>query len=168
VSNPVHRCNDPRKTLELVLSEDRSKLFASVTPNTEYASVTDGELLEEIRKVTSAELIENAVVRDITIQLRQGHGCEARRVAKGTPPSDSRDGKIVWLVRRYTSDGSPDDSSGFVDSFYLGLFENIRNGQKIARVYKPRLGRTGRDALGKDIPPRAPRPYSFKEGRQNL
>ena len=151
----VHRHQSEQVNLELSVSDDKLKLFAKVVPQEKHAEVSDGEIVEELLKITVEDLIDRDVVRDITDQLRAGKGCEGRRVAKGEPPVIGKDGKIVWLVRRFREGSSVDSSRELADFYNLGLFENIEAGRDVARVYRPTGGNPGRDVFGKPIASKA-------------
>lgn len=144
-------------TLELLVSEDRLKLFARVIPQADCYSAKEEDFLNEVASIAPSELIDRMVVWDIVSELRHGNGCDARRVARGAAPVPGRDGKLVWLVRRFSPGKTDDPDREFVDFFTLGLFENVAKGREVARIYKPTGGISGKDVLGK--------PLSTKSGR---
>jgi uncharacterized protein (DUF342 family) len=137
--------------VELSVSDDKLKLFAKVIPQTQFATASDSELIEQVLTVTPERLMDYEVVRDIMRQLREGKGCEDRRVAKGEAPVLGKDGKIVWLVRRFQPGGSLNTGRELADFYNLGLFENIESGREVARVYRPKSGSMGTDVLGNPI-----------------
>ena len=147
----VHRHQSEQMNLELSVSDDKLKLFAKIVPQPNHAQVSDSAITEELLKISVDNLIEHDVVRDIAEQLRAGKGCEGRRVAKGEPPVLGKDGKIVWLVRRFREGSSVDSSRELADFYNLGLFENIEAGRDVARVYRPTGGGAGMDVFGKPI-----------------
>lgn len=161
----IHKVEDEYKLLELSISDDRQKLFARVAPKAKYQEVALDTIVKEIAAVSPADLIEQDVVQDIAEELRKGRGCDTRRVAQGRPPSDGRDGKVVWLARRFCRDAQGADEREFSDFFTLGLFENIEAGAEIARVYKPASGAIGVDVLGNEIPSKAGKPVSMRWDR---
>lgn len=158
----VHKAEKDACIIELSVSDDRLKLFAHVIPKADYKTAREEDLLKEISSVAPAELIDRMVVWDIVTELRQGKGCEARRVAKGISPVPGKDGKLVWLVRRFSPGKVEDAEREFVDFFTLGLFENIAKGREVARIYKPTQGLPGRDVLGKPVSTRAGRAASTR------
>jgi uncharacterized protein (DUF342 family) len=121
-------------------------------------------LVKEITAVSRAELLESEVVRDIYEELRKGKGCESRRVAQGRPPVDGRDGKIVWLARRFctANKNKVSEDREFSDFFTMGLFENIELGAEIARIYKPAGGANGMDVQGNAIQSKPGKPVSIR------
>jgi uncharacterized protein (DUF342 family) len=148
--------------LELSISDDKLKLFAKVIPQPKYHDASEAVFLEELLKVTKEERIELDVVQDIIRQLHQEKGCEGRRVAKGEPAIQGRDGKIVWLVRRFRQGASVDSSRELADFYNLGLFENVEAGRDVGRVYKATEGRPGIDVMGMPIPSKAGKPVTEK------
>jgi uncharacterized protein (DUF342 family) len=151
----VHRHQSEQMNLELSVSDDKLKLFAKILPQPLSSGMSETAIMEEILKVTPEHLIEVDVVKDIQTQLRDGKGCEGRRVAKGEAPVLGKDGKVVWLVRRFREGNSVDSSRELADFYNLGLFENVEAGREVARVYKPTGGQAGTDVLGKPIAAKA-------------
>ena len=147
----VHRKESNTMIVELSVSDDRLKLFARVTPQQDCNTAREEDLLKEISSVVPPELIDRMVVWDIVSELRQGKGCEGRRVARGVSPVPGKDGKLVWLVRRFSPGKMEDAEREFVDFFTLGLFENVAKGREVARIYKPGQGTPGTDVFGKPI-----------------
>jgi uncharacterized protein (DUF342 family) len=156
----VHRYQSEQMNLELSISDDKLKLFAKVMPQPKYYEASEGVLIEELLKVTQEERIDRDVVQDIIWQLHQEKGCEGRRVAKGEAAILGRDGKIVWLVRRFRQGVSVDTGRELADFYNLGLFENIEAGREVGRVYKPTEGRPGVDVTGAPIPSKAGKPVT--------
>jgi uncharacterized protein (DUF342 family) len=151
----VHTVQDNTCILELLISDDSMKLFARVQPQREHILARVQDFIEKILTVTAQERIEVPVVQDIVKELKAGKGCEERRVAVGQGPVAGKDGKIVWLVRRFNP-GKKEKVDGWkdkelVDFFTLGLFENVQAQREIARVYRPTLGTDGKNILGNHI-----------------
>lgn len=158
----VHRYQSEQMNLELSISDDKLKLFAKVVAQPKYYEASEAVLMEELLKITQEERIDRDVVKDILSQLHQERGCEGRRVAKGEAAILGRDGKVVWLVRRFRQGASVDSSRELSDFYNLGLFENIEAGREVARVYKPTDGRPGVDVTGAPILSKAGKPVADK------
>ncbi len=162
----VHTVQDNTCILELLISDDSMKLFARVQPQSEHILANTQGFIDKVLAVTAQERLDILVIKDIVKQLRAGKGCEERRVAVGQGPQSGKDGKIVWLVRRFNP-GKKEIADGWkdrelVDFFTLGLFENVQAQREIARVYKPTLGTDGRDILGKHITATPGKPVDLK------
>lgn len=151
----IHKAQDAIKKLELSMSDDRLKLFAKVEPESEYYNATFEDLVKDITVVTPEDLIDRDVLKDIAKELKEGKGCDNRRVAKGRQPEPGRDGKVVWLARRFSPSQQVSQDREFSDFFTLGLFENIEPEKEIARIYAPSDGSPGIDVQGKPISSRA-------------
>ena len=158
----VHRYQSEHMNLELSISDDKLKLFAKVVPQPKHSEASEDLFIAELLKVSQDERLERDVVQDIILQLREGKGCEGRRVAKGEPPVMGRDGKIVWLVRRFRQGSSVDSSRELADFYHLGLFENIEAGREVARIYEPTEGSSGVDVLGAVIQPKPGKAFAAK------
>jgi uncharacterized protein (DUF342 family) len=148
----IQRIEDDTKKVELSISDDRLKLFAKVIPGEQCANATLDQFLANLTEVTPKDLIEMDVVTDVVKELKEGKGCDSRRVARGRSPETGRDGKIVWMVRRFIPDPKAREGREFTDLFTLGLFENVEVGTEIARVYRPSRGDSGMDVQGKELP----------------
>jgi uncharacterized protein (DUF342 family) len=147
----IHRVDDNAIKMELSISQDRLKLFARIIPREESATLTLEALLNHITEVSPKEFLEMDVVKDILDELKLGRGCESRRIARGQPPETGRDGKVVWMVRRFNPAKNEGNDREFTDFFTLGLFENVEAGTEIARVYRPGAGTPGLDVQGKEL-----------------
>jgi uncharacterized protein (DUF342 family) len=158
----IHRVQDNIKLLELSVSDDRQKLFARVVPQIDCHSAAVEDIRRDIETIAPAELLEEEVIYDICLELRQNKGCESRRVAKGKEPEIGRDGKLVWLVRRFRPGANGAEDREFADFFTLGLFENIEAGREIARIYRPGAGAEGIDVQGKKIPAKPGKPFNAR------
>jgi uncharacterized protein (DUF342 family) len=148
----IHRVEDTTKKLTLSMSDDRLKLFAKVEPLAEHEKATLEQLLSDITAVTPKDLLEMDVIKDLLSALKRGDGCESRRVARGKLPETGRDGKIVWMVRRFNPEKNEGKEREYTDIFTLGLFENVEAGTEIARIYRPGDGTPGMDVQGKEVP----------------
>jgi uncharacterized protein (DUF342 family) len=158
----IHRVQDNIKLLELSVSDDRQKLFARIVPQIDCQSATFDDIRREIQMIAPAELLEEEVIHDICIELRLNRGCESRRVAKGKEPEAGRNGKLVWLVRRFCPGKSGAEDREFADFFTMGLFENIEAGREIARIYRPAAGGEGMDVQGNKIPAKPGQPFNVR------
>ena len=162
----IKSVKDNRKVVDVKLADDKLKLFISVKPIEGAVEFTSQELLDILAPLGSKELLDLAIISDIVAGLNSGKACEDRRIAKGDPCIPGLNGKVVWLVKRLSKSAEvKTDEKGFTDFVSLNLFENVEVGQTIARVYKPKAGVEGKDALGKPIPapPGKPAVYSLQQ-----
>jgi uncharacterized protein len=148
------------------LSDDRVKLFlyADLPKNTksqksgatepayQQHTVKREDLLEILRNHIKLDLVDYGVIDDVVAHLNQGEKVDKRRIAKGIAPGKGIDGKLLLLVKIF--DGKAEmhaDQNEAVDLKNIHLFDNITKGQKIARLYPPKPGTSGVDALGQPI-----------------
>lgn len=139
-------------------SADAMKLFidATLVPP---KKVIGKELLEIISQHVPPDLISIDVLNDVAHHLNRGEEVKERRVAKGMPPEDGADGKIIFLARRVRTKAgkiSVKDHGAQLD------LEKIVTNRPLARLYKPKAGVTGMSVLGKPLPPKPGRPIEFK------
>lgn len=121
--------------------------------------VTRDDLLAVLKEFANVEMINVGVIDDIAACISRGERIEERRIAKGEEPQVGADGKILYLVKRYTGEVEIRvDEKGVADLKVLHLFDNITQGTTVARVYAPKNGIDGKDALGKPIPSKPGKP----------
>lgn len=155
--------NEKRDALTVtgLVSEDRLKLFVTCAVE-RPVQISRDEFRALLPNTIPQDQIHFPVIDEICSALATGKGVEERRVAKGVAAEDGTDGKLVLLVKKFTNDAEiREDERGFVNFRELHLFENIRVGQAVARVYPPRTGKDGVDALGKTIPAKQGKPFKF-------
>lgn len=149
---PLASHTDERLTWSLKLSDDELKLFLDCKFLVTESLPAYEELFAMLAPHISIAQLDEAVLRDIVKLLHEGRSCEERRIAKGEEPSPGRDGKLVWLVKRFSQSGEMQaDEKGFVDFLTLNRFDNITKGQSIARLYPPHDGKDGVNAVGKHM-----------------
>lgn len=150
----VLRKETDKLLLEARLTEDRLKLFLDLIPKTPHHIAID-ELLVALKEVAVPDVLDRGVLDDILKRFNKGEECRQRRIAKGTAAVNGVDGHILFLVK--VLDGEVvlhADDRGRVSFADLNLFDNIKSGQTIARVYPPKAGKDGVDALGAVLPAR--------------
>jgi len=158
--------------VELMASPDNLRLFISVVPKS--AVVIPREILTDfVKEAGVLGPIDLAVLDDVIRAVGRGDDAKSRRIKKGRDSEPSHDGKLLLLVRPFTgiptitegtreiAESSSDSNEeikfdeekkkhAFLDK--LHLFDNIRSGQIVARLYPPKLGKDGEDVFGKVIP----------------
>jgi uncharacterized protein (DUF342 family) len=141
--------------LEFKVDNEKMKLF--VDAKSKKKTVTREEILKIIKEVSSfTEAIDLSVVDDIAKMCSQGSDTIERRIIKGIPPEAGKDGKQVLLVKMFTGQGTLSSDRGSFASIHL--FDNVTEKREIARLYHPKEGVAGKDALGNPIPAKAGKP----------
>ena len=121
--------------------------------------VTKEQLLALLGGVPKEQLAEHdAVIADIVDTINRGEPAERRRISKGTPPQNGRNGKLVLLVKKYQS-YQRSENLDIVDPRYLHLFDNVEKDFVIGRIYPPTAGTDGVDAVGAPIKPEPGKPF---------
>lgn len=135
-------------TVEGTVSPDKLKLFINAQ-RTGEATFKRADLIQIL--TTKAPLADwiIGVLDDIVVCLNSGQEIKDRLVSKGALPEPGRDGKLVLLVKKFSERGTVKiDKRGYADFRDLHLFDNVTAGQIIGRVYPPKPGIPGKDALG--------------------
>lgn len=137
--------------LVVKVSPDKMKLFVDVEPKGSVDVDRDRFWSLLVEAAPRAPLNEDVVV-DILRCLKRGEKVSERRVAKGKPVEPGADGKLLLLVKDFKDHGTAEvDEKGFAKFSQLHLFDNIEKGQQVARIYEPKPGTAGYDALGEAI-----------------
>ncbi|MBX7144757.1 MAG: FapA family protein [Oligoflexia bacterium] len=137
--------------LVVKLSPDKMKLFVDIEPKGNVDVERDRLWSLLIEAAPNAPLNEDVVI-DILRCLKRGEKVAERRIAKGKPVEPGADGKVLLLVKDFKGQGQAQvDEKGYAKFSELHLFDNIEKGQQVARVYEPKAGADGYDALGEKI-----------------
>lgn len=139
-------------TISAKTSEDKMKLFIDVD-RAGHDPVTDRMIMDLLEQKLPKELINVSVIADIAQHLTAGKEVKDRRITKGELSQDGADGKLVFMVRQFTGVAEPGSTY-----FDLALFDNVKPGDVVARLYPPKNGVDGIDATGKKIPAKAGKP----------
>lgn len=143
---------DEKLSITGKVSEDNLKLFVDVKKLT-GDPITEEMVIALLSQKISKEIIHQGVIADIVETLNKGKEANERRVVKGTLAQDGHDGKVVFMVRKFTGVAEPGSTY-----FDLSLFDNVKPGDVVARIYAPKNGLEGFDALGKKIPAKPGKP----------
>ncbi|MCB0319160.1 MAG: DUF342 domain-containing protein [Bdellovibrionales bacterium] len=134
------------------LEDDRLKLFIDIILNPGH-EITVAKIISFFDKQIKEDFFDRDVLKDVVKNLNEGKEVKKRRIAKGYPPKDGRDGKLVLLIKPYgkNTTGNKIETENR-DLRELNLFDNVYVGQTVARVYPPKPGEPGKDALGFELP----------------
>lgn len=148
-------------SFQLLLSEDETKCHLNIFPSRKVSDFSDIELMEELKSrgviygLNRREIL--ACCKNLRVQIPSEHA----RVAEGICPIPGQPEHLELLVR--PSSDIPKLLKEFrgnstVDLHQLHLFENISEGQQVARVLSAEPGIAGITVLGREIPPPEPPP----------
>ncbi len=147
---------------------DNLKLFIDIEPAVQppppmLTAPSDGEVLNAFKESGITSISNPEILDDMLKEVVHVGASRKRRVSRGIPPVVGRDGKIVYLVKRLgTSREVKVDESGKADFLKVHLFDNISEGQIVARIYPPKEGIPGRDIFGKEVPAQPGKPVELK------
>ena len=137
--------------LSAKLSDDKLKLFIDAEPLPGQV-ITRDELLSLIHEFTKNPELNDGVIDDIIKHLAKGEKIEERRISKGTAAVDGADGKVLLLLKKFTEQAEINEGAKtYSDLTTLHLFDNVTKGQTVGRLYGPKAGTDGVDAMGNKI-----------------
>lgn len=138
---------------------DKLKLFIDLETLGSH-KVTRNEIMDALKEKVKPEVIDPGVLDSVVEAANLGEKVVERRIAKGHEAQMGSDGKILLLVRAYTAKAEVQvDSKGKASYQDLHLFDSIKTGQIVARIYPPKAGVDGMDALGQKIPSKPGKPF---------
>lgn len=143
--------NTPELDLEFKVSDDVMKLFCDAKPK--GAKISKEIILSAMSEfLPSIEPVHMGVLDNMVHELNEGKEIKERRLVKGEPATPGQDGKLLLLVKNFTGKGQVSvNNRGFADFSNLHLFDNVVPSTPVARIYHPKKGVNGRDALGKKL-----------------
>jgi uncharacterized protein (DUF342 family) len=142
---------------KLKLSDDRIKLFldaeAITSPDTKgFPTIEPDEIISKFPAAVIHDCLHKEVIAEVCKELSQGKIISERRVAKGKAAEDGKDGRVIFTVRKMSKKAElQEDQRGYIDFKDLHLFENVRVGATVAKLFPPGAGKPGMDPLGKTL-----------------
>ncbi len=164
---PVFSQKSDRLVVNGKLEPDGLKLFLDVEKLTDDL-VTRQDIVDLIANHVKMDLVDLDVINDIARCLNDPEAEETsqkdRRIAKGKPAETGADGKLLMMVKAFTGEVSINEEgeeNAVINYRDIHLFDNIETGVVIARVYEPKMGEDGYDAMGKPLPGKKGVPYKL-------
>lgn len=137
--------------LNLLTDSEEMKLFL-VIQRLGDQFLTEEHVWGLLKSKTSSDMIDPDIVREcIKTANEKTENPVPRRIAKGKPAEPGIDGKLLLLAKALAEkqEKGNQDVQGMYD---LHLFDNIEPDRIVARIYPPKSGADGFNALGKKIP----------------
>ena len=140
------------------VTSDNLKLFLDIEPTVQpvvssLAPLTYDQVFKALKDQGLPEITNPEILEDMLREVAATGASHRRRVSRGVPPISGRDGRVVYLAKRLGSAREVQvDDRGKADFLKVHLFDNIEQGQIVARIYPPKPGTPGKDVFGKDIP----------------
>lgn len=160
---PAFEKKNERLSIAGRISADRLKLFIEcrIIPPPKDAESLPPLSVEDLLRLLDPiprDMLHAEVLSDIVQQLNAGKAAEQRRIAKGKPPVNGRDGRLLLLVKKYTPRETKTEMLG---ERLAHSFDNVEKGTIVGRVYPPIDGVLGRDALGAVLQPTPGKPVKL-------
>jgi uncharacterized protein (DUF342 family) len=139
---------------------DKLKFFVDCTrtPSEHPRQVMNQELINLLEGIPQ-KFLHFDVIADIVRDLNRDHETQNRRIAKGIAPTPGRDGKLIYLVKKYDPRHKPPE---LVDPRFVRAFDNIEAGMVLGRIYPPTSGIGGIDVFGQLIEPKPGAPKEIQ------
>ena len=164
--NTILEKDTERFVLRLKSAPDDLKLFLDIIPKEGAPpgpGLTREELVAVIENEGKVKDVDLAVVDDAIKYANRGEAVEERRIKKGREAEPGEPGKLLLLVKKFTGKGEMrPDEDGRISLTSVHLFDNVRNGQVVARVYPPKPGKDGEDVFGRVVPAKPGQPIKVK------
>jgi uncharacterized protein (DUF342 family) len=147
---------------------DSLKLFLDIEPAVQpppplLTAPSNAQVLGVLKENGVGTVSNPEILEDMLKEVVTAGSSRRRRVSRGIPPVIGRDGKLVYLVKRLGSSREVKvDDTGKADFLKVHLFDNISQGQIVARIYPPKPGIPGRDIFGKEVPAQPGKPVELK------
>ncbi len=152
--------------LVLRFAEERMQLLldAEVVPGGE--SQTERQLRIRLIESGIQETMKLAeATRSFRAALDQSHTLSGVLLLSGEPPKPPRDAEIVWAGEFFESGFMVNPETGQINYRERAAKRAVTEGQLLATMIPALLGESGRDVLGKVVPPRVPRRAGIRAGK---
>jgi len=104
-------------------------------------------------------------MRQAMLLLLDGQEIKNLVIARGTPPEAPADARIEVLVALPDKRAWRQDQQGNIDFRDRGAWPTVEAGARLAVLHPASPGKNGRNVLGQDVRPPAPRMLRLKKGR---
>ena len=154
----LEQYEDEYFVFKLYTSDDKYKAFMDLIPKKPILDDADSKLLDYnflinliFKHLKDKDLIHYDVIKDAIKSAKSGVTCTNRRIAKGYEPHDGIPARIVYLVKKYDKTTYQNGKVELLDIRYTSYFDNVKKGDKVARIYDAKYGAPGKNALGEEI-----------------
>lgn len=152
-----------KETFVLKLSEDNMEAVARFYPPSNNGSLFDkAEILNDL---SLRRIIYGIDEKVIDTFLANRKYCENIVLARGKAPIQGVDGKIEYMFNTEINTKPKRNEDGSVDFFSLNTINHCKEGELLARMIPPILGKAGMNVLGEKISPREVKREILQYGR---
>lgn len=132
-------------SLEVEISADNSEAYAVMIPPDGGKPLNEDDVVKALNENGVVTGIDSDAIRDMVTKNIYGIPVQ---VAKSIPPQNGENGYIEYKVDIKKEKGPTVNEDGTVNFYELGLIENVRKGQVLARIVPPTEGKDGQDVRG--------------------
>ncbi len=139
--------------ITIKVPEDNLKLFVDIKPNSAGLGITKELILSALSEVGCGQGVDLAILDDVVTHLNRGEEIVERRIKKGREPEPGSNGKTLLLIKKFTQKAEVlEDAEARASLTDLHLFDNVKKGQIVGRIYPPKPGKDGSDVFDRPIP----------------
>ena len=132
-------------SLEVEITEDNNQAYAVMIPPDGGAPLSEDDVVKALNDNGVVAGIDRDAIRNMVTKNIYGIPV---LVAKAVPPQNGDNGYIEYKVDIKKERGPVVNEDGTVNFHELGLIENVRKGQVLARIVPPTEGEDGQDVRG--------------------
>jgi uncharacterized protein (DUF342 family) len=132
-------------SLEVEIPADNSEAYAVMIPPDGGDPLNEDDVVKALNENGVVAGIDKDAVRDLVTKNIYGIPV---KVAKAIPPQNGENGYIEYKVDIKKEKGPIIQEDGTVNFYELGIIENVRKGQVLARIVPPTEGKDGQDVRG--------------------
>ncbi len=152
-----------RGSCNVGVSKDKMAAWAFLFPPINGgAEVTEGDILQELRKNGVSFGVDDAMIQHI---VRGKVYLQAVEIAHGIPPVDGEDGSVIDRISREHSASASLREDGTVDYRDLNWIRHIREGDVICDIILPTEAVPGKDVSGDTVQGRDGSPAKVPMGK---
>ena len=146
-------CPPIRENYNFTVSEDNMKAIARFTPPSDTG---ERMTVEEFLKDLAFRMIKYGIQTELLQKLFASSGIYSTDivVAKGKPARHGRDAEIEYFFNTDVHAKPAMNEDGSVDYFHLGIVNNVKKGDMLARIIPEDAGEPGMTIQGAPIKPR--------------
>lgn len=149
--NVLHDKKGLRYHLILETVRQGAELLGSILVKVPGCGISGENVADVLNQHGVTVGIDHEAIATACERANAGHRVERVRLAWGVPPRHGEDEHVVFLAQPSMDHRPSDDSEEDVDYHHQHLFENVIEGQIIAKTIPPTNGVAGKSVTGEDI-----------------
>lgn len=149
-------------SLKVEIGRDGSQAYATMVPPDGGEPLTVEKGLEMLKENGVTAGIDHACIKEMVTENIYGI---PKQVAVAVQPIDGENGYVEYKVDIGSKSSPSIKEDGTVDFHELGIIQNIKKGQILAKLYPPTEGKDGQDVRGNTIKAKDGIPARLPKGK---